>query len=220
MTTLLGEPAADPAAPAGGAPAAPAPSPAAPEQGGAPAPAPEQPAAPAAPAAPEQPAADPYAGLALQKDSPLGDDDLAAIKDFAKEHGLPLAAAQALLARESERATEASTRRDELISTWEGEVRNDPDLGGANLARTVDSAKRALAAFWPPEFAKELDESGFGNHPGLLRGLSKLGAAMAEPAHLARGGLTSQSPSWSTLWPGSPHPSTLLGNGVKQASVG
>lgn len=66
------------------------------------------------------------------------------------------------------------------VDAWEQSVNADPELGGANLAETTEVCKKALAAFGDEELTRYLDETGFGNHPALVKFVHKVGKSLTE----------------------------------------
>lgn len=190
-----------PAAPAPAAPAAPVVAPAAeakPEQktiasllGAEPVKAPEAPVVPAkpgdAPAAAEPPK---LAELILKapEKSALTDTDIKAITEMAKAKGLTQDQAQAFVDREAARLDEHGANLTKqnteafqgLYRTWSEQVSADKDFGGPKQAATIESARRVVAKYADPEFAKILNETPFGSHPGLIRMLARLGQSMRE----------------------------------------
>lgn len=64
------------------------------------------------------------------------------------------------------------------VKGWETEFQNDPEFGGANAKETIAQARQALESFGTPEevarLTKELERTGLGNHPILIKGLAKL----------------------------------------------
>lgn len=72
---------------------------------------------------------------------------------------------------------------------WLETARKDPELGGANWDGTINSAAKALEQLGFPKGSPlrvALDESGFGNHPELIRFISKVGKAIGEDSDFAR----------------------------------
>lgn len=68
----------------------------------------------------------------------------------------------------------------EQVNGWLGEVKADPDLGGAKFDSTVKAAGAAMAAFGTPALREVLNNTGLGNHPELVRLMSRVGAALQE----------------------------------------
>lgn len=190
------------AAPAAAAPASPAPAAAAPS----PAPAAAAPAAAAPAAAPAPAAAAPAAvevKLELPKDSKLVQADVDRIVADAKARGLSQEQATDLLHREHQavagyearQATEATKQR----TDWQNTVKTDPEIGGEKLSITQRNSQRVLDTFMPnaQDAAGQpvthplralLRDTGFGDHPEVVRFLNKVGAAMAEDKGIVHSG--------------------------------
>lgn len=104
------------------------------------------------------------------------------VYEQAKELGLNKTQAQAFLEARSvtqeqvESMAKASV--ESLKSVWLEEFKNDPEIGGDKALETAEHAKRAVEAFATEEFRKTLDDTGFGNHPEMLRMFSKIGKKM------------------------------------------
>ena len=66
-------------------------------------------------------------------------------------------------------------------SWWRQEVADDPQLGGEHLAATVARAQLALDRFdTDKSIGRLLEESGYGNHPAVLRFFSRLADSLLE----------------------------------------
>lgn len=173
-------------------------------------PAPEAAAAPAAPAqgdpakpadATQTPAAEPPKAdapvvpetydLKLPEGSSLDAKALESFSSFAKGQGLTQEQAQALLDRDIEAASSAIARQQEEFQqkaqSWTDELKADPAIGGQAFDENVALANRALAAFAPPDFVKQLSKTGLGMHPGLVRTFVKVGQAMADDKLIRNG---------------------------------
>lgn len=121
----------------------------------------------------------------------LSDEQVERIAAFAKEQGLTNDKAQSLLNRESQviEETRESVRVEneskvaELQQTWITTAKDDKEIGGANFAQNAELARRVLARYGTPEFNAILSDpkqGGFGNHPELVRVLTRIGKAMSE----------------------------------------
>ena len=158
----------------------------------------------------DQPAEVSYDSLALPEGSSFDDAYLEGIKALAKANSLTPETAQALIERDHERnvqeAEGSKTRWTKQVKDWESEVRADPDIGGDKLKVTVDHAKAAIARFGPPEFAKQVNESGFGNHPGFVRFCAAIGAALGESQTVVSGdpAPNQHGPDYARIFPNSP----------------
>lgn len=127
--------------------------------------------------------------LTLPKDSLLDQAKLDEVAAYAKAEKLTNEEAQKILERESATiATYVDNARkaaDEAFKVtqqeWLKELQDDKTFGGDNFVKNAELAKRVVTRFDPEgSFQKELEESGFGNHPGFNRFMLNLGKAMTE----------------------------------------
>ena len=66
-------------------------------------------------------------------------------------------------------------RWQQQVEQWRQEVADDPQLGGEHLPATVARAQLALDRFdTDKSIGRLLEESGYGNHPAVLRFFSRL----------------------------------------------
>lgn len=151
-------------------------------------PAPEEtPATKAAGSEPKTVVPDVYE-LTLPKDSLLNPARLTEVSEFAKANKLTNEVAQAVLERESANIAayvDASKKQAEeafvkMQSDWTNELKNDKEYGGDNFAKNAELSKRVVDRFGDDQFKKDLQESGFGNHPGFNRLMAKIGKGMSE----------------------------------------
>jgi len=158
---------------------------------------------------------DPLANLELPEGSTLDEAALASARDFARDHGLSLEQAEALLARDAERVTSADAQWDATVETWQTTLADDL---GDKWDEADQYATKALRKFAGPEFFEVLKDSGFNVYPPLFEMFRKIGESMSEPKGLVRGNSTSDrslSPDeeWETAFPNSgPPPSRLAHN--------
>jgi hypothetical protein len=101
-----------------------------------------------------------------------------------------------VLAGFEKRAVDAfNQQQTERKTKWEQAIKNDPDLGGNNAQRTEKHVQLARDTFMGEnmhadlkELRALLDHSGLGSHPGMVRMLARIGAALAEDDGGAQGG--------------------------------
>lgn len=177
-----GEPPAPPAPPAGDPPKAATP----------PAPPAVPPAAPPAPPAP--PPTPVEYKLTLPADSQLDAGAIERTTAMARKLGLSPDAAQEALNLLS---AEAGQRAKALTDSWEpgkGQLwlqrdqewrsmaQADPEIGGSpeKLAASATKAQQVLYRFFGKDVAEFLHTSGLGSHPGVLKGLARIGFSMSE----------------------------------------
>src|SRR6202789_3286643 len=208
-------------APAGGAPAA-APAPAAPDLRPAPdagrpppesrltdapadAPKPEDKPADA-PAEPDKPIE--YEAFKLPEGVEMNAEKLGEFSKIAADAKLPQDVAQKfvdLYSSELKALQEAPMRAwTELQNTWRDQVKNDPEIGGANLDKNLATTKAGLKnllgegadAFFPA-----LNRTGGGKNPGIIRGLFKAAQSHAPASPVAGRPASGSKSAGSTLYP-------------------
>lgn len=121
---------------------------------------------------------------------------LEGISAFARELNLSNEATQKLVERDSQMLEsfaeyyekEVKTAHQERVAQWAKDVRSDKELGGEKFAETTFLADKALRMFATPAFKQVLNETGFGNHPELVRIFVKIGKAISEDSFTTRGG--------------------------------
>lgn len=122
--------------------------------------------------------------LKLPDGSPLESAYLEKIASYAKEQGLSQEAAQKLLERDSSLLTDYRQRQteslDQMRAQWLESSKADKEIGGDALPKNVELAKRVVDRFGTESFKKAINETGYGDHPELVRLLSKIGKAMSE----------------------------------------
>lgn len=122
--------------------------------------------------------------LKLPEGSSLDATYLEQTKAMAKDLGLTQEAAQKLVERDNAMMAgfvqQHQTKWNEQVVQWEGVVKSDKEIGGNNFQSSVSDARTALDKFGTPEFKQMLNQSGYGNHPELIRLLSRVGKAMRE----------------------------------------
>lgn len=131
------------------------------------------------------------------------DLDAAAIEEatpFFKEAGLTNDQANKIMpAAVKYRDSVASQTLQQIVdagaqqkASWLDATRADEDIGGGKLDETLHLAAKGLDALGYPEgsdFRKALTETGFGNHPEMVRMMRKVGEMVSEDG-FARSGAT------------------------------
>lgn len=122
--------------------------------------------------------------VALADGSLLKPADLTAFLTDAKAAGLtPAQAKSEWSAREKTVASHHQALEAQWTAqtqAWTTAAKADPEIGGTKWASTELAMKRAMDRFATPALRAELDTTGMGNHPELVRILSRVGAAMGE----------------------------------------
>lgn len=121
--------------------------------------------------------------LKLPEGTLLKPETVEQIKSLAKEKNLSSEVAQELLNREHLALDSFHKQQVDLVEktkqVWAEESKKDAEIGGDNFGRNLELAKRALEKFATPKFIEEIDSSGYGNHPELIRIFSRIGKMIA-----------------------------------------
>jgi len=129
--------------------------------------------------------------LSKPEDSLLSDADMERIASYAKEQGLSKDAAEKLVTDRSKAIDDfhQSNLNDhkELVDKWAAECKDDKEIGGDNYNESVVCAKNAVSRFGSEAFKKQLEDTGFGNNPEVVRVFARIGRAM-ESDSLVKGG--------------------------------
>lgn len=122
--------------------------------------------------------------LKLPEKSLLPESAIEDISSYAKEKGLSNEQAQELVNDRNNAITGFVEREQaklkDMSNKWAEEVAKDKEIGGDALPKNAELAKRVLEKFFPEDVRKFLNDSGFGNHPGLVRGFVRLAKQMSE----------------------------------------
>ncbi|WP_333883816.1 hypothetical protein [Sphingobium yanoikuyae] len=131
-----------------------------------------------------------------------------------KEAGLSNDQAQAILpaAKSLVEKTQQSTVQNLIDAgnqqrkAWLDAAKADEQIGGAKWDASLDSAGRALDALGHAEgseFRAALNETGFGNHPEMIRIFARIGEMVGEDGHFVRAdaGAPVNEPAWKRLYP-------------------
>lgn len=120
--------------------------------------------------------------LVMPKDSLLDAARVEAVTSFAKEKGLTPEQAQSVLDNESALlASHVQNQQQQYaaqMQKWTSDIQADPELGGVNFKESAHLAKQVAERFGTPELIKQLQDTGLGNHPELVRVFARIGKAM------------------------------------------
>jgi hypothetical protein len=118
--------------------------------------------------------------LKLSEKSPLNQAHLDRIAASAKAQGLTQEQAQELVkTQETEVNTALKDAVEQRKAQWLDECKSDKEIGGAAFEKSVKLAIGVLDKYGDESFRKELTDGGFGNHPGLVRMLARIGKVSA-----------------------------------------
>lgn len=122
--------------------------------------------------------------LALPKDSLLEPSVIDEIVSYAKEQGLSNEAAQTLVEREHKAVARHEEAKDkeveEIRKGWKEDTKADKELGGDNLNKSSETALRVIDRFATKGFKTMLSDTGFGDHPEVVRIFKRIGDTMTD----------------------------------------
>lgn len=142
--------------------------------------------------------------LKLPDGSLLDPSRVEKIAAFARERGFSQEQAQVIVERESDAVAAHLEAARATAAQWVDQAKADPELAGKDPAKAqqvfagnVELAKRAIDKFATAELKKALNETGFGNHPEVLRLFMKVGKAMADDKYVPPGSSHTPAPARS-----------------------
>ena len=115
----------------------------------------------------------------------LDPEVITAFGEVAKDLNLPQEAAQKVLDKVAPviQAKQAKVLEQAKLD-WANDSQADKEFGGENLAENLNVAKQALDAFGSDSLKSLLHETGFGNHPEIIRFMYKAGKAISEDSYV------------------------------------
>lgn len=145
----------------------------------------EQQAAQAAPdTTPQAPAVPEKYDFKLDEGSLLDAAYVEQFSQFAKEKKLTQDQAQEFLQREAQALNSFVQKQqqefEKVQAEWVNQIKTDPEIGGDKFNQSIELAHRALKEFASDSFLKELETTGYGNHPELVRVFAKIGNLIKE----------------------------------------
>lgn len=158
--------------------------------------------------------------LNLPENSALTKEELDATLKDAKASGLTEDKAKEMLQSKDQLAKASQTRllqKQEqdlktMVTGWKETVNKDPELGGERLAETAIKSSRAAKAIFDNETLKFLNDTGYGNHPGLVRAMLKVHDLIGEDKFI-RGSTGVGNPTPTTI---EEKAKKLFGNPIKE----
>lgn len=144
--------------------------------------------------------------LKLSDGSQLDSAYLEKFSSFAKEKKLTQEQAQEFLGREEmalkSYADKQAQEFEQLKTQWVSDVKNDPEIGGEAFTKNVELAHRALEKFGTQKFIEELNQTGYGNHPELVRIFSRIGKLISEDKMVSPGSVSGGTKTYEDIFYG------------------
>lgn len=143
--------------------------------------------------------------LKMPDGSALDEAALADLEPVARELNLTNEQAQKLAETYATRMQQDAQRQQEAwkktTENWVGDIKADKEIGGQNFDVSVRHAQAALNKFGTPELRAQMDATGMGNHPELVRVFARIGKAMAEDTFVQSSRDGSQADPAKKLFP-------------------
>lgn len=137
-----------------------------------------------------------YAGVKAGKI--LSQEAVGRIAALARSEGVSFAKAQKLLEaadKEAGSVIEAkATAWNNTVHEWEGKIKVDPEIGGANFESATGLAKKVVARFGSEELIKVLRETGLGSSPEVVRTFYRIGKMFKEDDLILPGSQQNKEP--------------------------
>ena len=132
-----------------------------------------------------------YSDFSMPEGMELDTELLNEFKPLAKELGLDLTKAQQLVDLGSKLATKMQQQSidgwKKQTSEWADQAKADKEIGGKDFDANLGVALAAVDKFGTPELKAILDESGFGNHPEVVKFMYRVGKAISSDTGLVNG---------------------------------
>lgn len=126
-----------------------------------------------------------------------GNNDLT---EIAKDLNLSQASAQKLVDKVVALRQRDAEKLEAVHTSWVDQSKADKEFGGDKLNESLSLAQKALKEFGTPELGELLTGARLGNHPEIIRLLSRVGKSVSD-APIINGGKPVQSDPAKTLYP-------------------
>ena len=115
----------------------------------------------------------------------LDPEVLTAFGEVAKDLNLPQEDAQKVLDKVAPVIQERQAKELERVrAEWASDSKSDKEFGGETFGTNLDVAKTALDTFGSDALKSLLQETGFGNHPEIIRFMYRAGKAISEDEYV------------------------------------
>ncbi|MDN6861934.1 MULTISPECIES: hypothetical protein [Pseudomonas] len=135
-----------------------------------------------------------YEDFTLPEGMEMDTEVLGEFKNLAKELNIPQAKAQQLIDFQTQLANKQAEQYQAAVTKqsqdWAAAIKNDPEIGGENYDKSVESAIKVIQSFGDPALTELLNTSGLGNHPALFKFCHRISAAISEDKFVLPGSQT------------------------------
>lgn len=136
-----------------------------------------------------------YEDFKLPDGMEMDTEVLGEFKTLAKELNIPQAKAQQLIDFQTQLASKQAEAYHAAVTKqsqdWAASIKNDPEIGGANYDKNVESAIKVIQSFGDPALTELLNTSGLGNHPALFKFCHRISSAISEDKFVLPGSQSS-----------------------------
>lgn len=135
--------------------------------------------------------------LKIPKDSLLSQADIDKVSSFAKEKGLSNDVAQTLLEQRSQAVADFHSGQLAALETrkteWLESCKTDKEIGGEKFNENAELASRVINHYASEDLKKQLNETGLGNYPELVRMIARIGRDIGEDKLVLPGSQTNKA---------------------------
>tara|TARA_R110002074_G_scaffold35824_1_gene97612 strand:+ start:125 stop:748 length:624 start_codon:yes stop_codon:yes gene_type:complete len=142
-----------------------------------------------------------YGTFELPDNFDMNDETLGEYHTFAKENGLTQEQAQRGVDMVAQMKQAEMTQWVDQQKSWVDDAKKDAEYGGDKFEENIAVAVKARDSFGTPEFNEMLDSSGLGNHPEMIRFLSRVGKQISEDGVVVGGSSISNQTREAVLYP-------------------
>ena len=142
-----------------------------------------------------------YEVFDLPDDFDMNEDTLGEYHTFAKENNLTQEQAQRGVDMVAQMKQAEMNQWVEQQKSWVDDAKSDTEFGGDKFDQSISVAVKARDSFGTPEFNEMLDSSGLGNHPEMIRFLSRVGKQISEDGVVVGGSSISNQTREAVLYP-------------------
>lgn len=125
-----------------------------------------------------------YADFDLPEGMEINQEMLDAFTPAFREMNLTQEQAQGLVSLQAEQVKAQQQAQYDAFqqqnNEWAETAKNDSEYGGENFEQSVSLAQKAVEQFGTPELKQALDDTGMGNHPEIIRLMTRIGKTLGE----------------------------------------
>jgi hypothetical protein len=142
-----------------------------------------------------------YEVFELPENFDMNEETLGDYHTFAKENNLTQEQAQRGVDMVAQMKQAEMNQWVEQQKSWVDDAKSDTEFGGDKFDQSISVAVKARDSFGTPEFNEMLDSSGLGNHPEMIRFLSRVGKQISEDGVVVGGSSISNQTREAVLYP-------------------